>query len=447
MNEQWLVLWAGSEASWGRLDLGGALGPHVETGQISTALAISPAGARGLGQPEGLRADEVLLDLSTELDVSSYCRAVHALQPPAIVLDAPSPPGTAQPLVLPEGAELARMASEHVLKQLCGKKGMFAVPAAWHLHPWGGALVAPWTEAGWRVASWEACTAKESRGSRQISVAAGGWARVIEPDLNLIVPTSAAVATAARLAPLVRSGMVAVLSAAHGDAIQGCSAGAWFTEARLRSLMAEALQRRLDHVVVGGAAAPVFAFPVANLNDRHVALAQARVRVGLPLLRDSDWWEALATPGVLSLADGTPRPPGLDWPARSTVVLGAQPAERRLHLSFQMSGYPSVIVTPPTLPMFGEQAPLRLPPQTPPPPRAPPAVAEDVRSVLANYRAGSFRVARPHRGVRARVDGEPRSVARAHPGAASGATEYCVEPSGLPQRALVRIDYEPETEA
>ena len=460
MNEQWLVLWAGSHANWGRLEQDGAFGPHVETGQISSSLALSPEGARALERPEELRADEVMLDLTAELDAGSYCRTAHAPQPPAIRLEAPSPSGTARPLLLAEGPALLRTASEHVLKQLRGKRGVIAVPAAWRRHPWREALLAPWSEASWRVASWEECTAKASRGSRQISVAAGGWARVIESDIDLLLPTSEAVATAAGLAPVVRARMMTALSAAHGEAIQGCAAGAWFTDARLRGVIAEALQRRLDHVVVGGAASPVFNFAGANLNDRHIALAHARVRVDLPTLKDSDWWGALRSPGMLSLADGTGRVPGVDWPSRSTIFLGAQPAERRLHLSFQMSGCPSVIVTPPTLPMFGEKGALPPspvlpvpavlpppPPRPPAPPPAPPPVVEDVALLLANYRVGCFRVLRPHRGLRARVDGEPRGVAQPFRDDASGPPEYSVEPSGLPQRALVRIDYEPETEA
>lgn len=481
MTGRWLAIWAGSDLHWGRLDDGGAFGPNIDAGQISALLAVSNEGVHGIDKPGDLRADEIAIDVTTELDRGAYVRAVPPAAAPKVMIAAPSPSGSTRRLVIPEVPVLLHAASTHAVARLGKGCGVLAVPAAWQEGAWSQALLQPWAAAGWQIASWEACVTREADGRRAISFAGGGWARVVGGGIDRLVPSSAEIATAAVLAPIVREQIAAALAPGHGDALDDCEPGSWFTEARLRAILADALVRRLEVVEVGGAPTPIFAFPAGPPDAGHLALAHARVGVRLPHVKDSDWWSVLSQDGIAFPSDGGPALPGVQWSNTPTVILGAGNVERRLQLAFQMSGYRTVVETPPTLRMFDEAGrPLTLTRQAeaaarprvevsarptvaplpmPPPISAPitpdtkslrgpaPSPPRDLGATLANYRAGIFRINRPHRGLRVLVDGRARGARIASPRGADGATDYLSDAPDIPQRALVRVDYEFEAEA
>lgn len=466
MSSKWLVLWAGTDAHWGRLDDGGAFGPHVETGQIASLLAASSAGVRDLRRAEDLLEHEVVVDVTAELDARSHCRAVPPLDaPPQLTLLSESPVGTARALTLPGLPALLGASSKHLLAQLAGASGVLGVPDVWRAHPAGSALLQPWLAAGWRIGSWDSCAERAALGRRVISLAADGWARTLESSLRLLLPPSAEVATAAALTPTVCARLKAALLAIHGDVVADCEEGSWFTRTRVRRLIADALVRRLETVTLGGASAPVLTFPAGAPGPRQVALAHARFSLALPRLNDADWWSGLTRPGVVSMPDGGALKAGLDWSARPTVFFGAKAAEKRLQLSFQMNGYRSALETPPTLPMFAEldavvsaALPLSPPPAptvgvvlTPAPgaaaaTSAPSANVNDLAAMLAGYRAGNFSLSRRHHGIRAMVEGRPASVRALARRGANAPTEYQIQAAEVPQGAIIRVDYELEAE-
>lgn len=453
MSGNWLVLWAGADAAWGRLDADGPFGPHVETGSVLSTLALSSDAARGLAKPEELREGEVAFDITSELDAAGYASGCAPMDAPAVEIVTPSTPAPARPLFVAEGAALVRAASDHVRRQLGGVRGVLGVPGQWLQHRWRRALLDGWESAGWTVVPWETAANRESAGRRSMSLAAGGWARVVEAPVSMLLPTSAESAAAAALAPVVRARLLGLLDSAHGETLAETARETWFTDGRLRTLLADALTRRLDHLVAGGETARIFGFPTTRVGERHVALASVRMRIALPRLKDSDWWSDLARPGMLKAPPGSPELSAPNWGAQPTVFFGARPAERRLHLSFEMNGWPSALVTPPTMRMFGvggpqvARPPVSASPPIVPPSRPPPPLIEDVAAALAVYRAGSFRLRHPHRAVRARVNHEPRPVGRHVGGDAGAVSEYRVEIDVLPQGALLRVDYEPEPEA
>lgn len=454
MKERWLVLWAGTDAQWGRLDEGDAFGPNVESGQVSCLLAVTGSGYRGLRRVEDLVDQEILVDVTAELDLHSRCRVGGAVETPPLNLVAASPPGSARALTIPALPTLLSGASEHVLSQLTGACGTLAVPDAWRGHPGSESLLSPWTKAGWAIASWESTVGPSAKGARVIALAADGWARVAEPTFAVLLPQGPEAAAASAAAPLLWRALRAALEATYGEVVGECDPGSWLTVMRIRRLVSEALGRRQESVVIGGAGAPVLTFPSGTPSSQQQALAHARACINLQRLTDTDWWAELSRPGAVSTFDGGSVSHALDWAAKPSIFLGTRAAEKRLQLSFRMNGHPASVDSPPMLPMFGVGASETSPAQPAAPRPAatslplPPAIAvADLDLALASYQAGTFVLTGGHRGLRVLVDERPTPVRLLDGAAGKAAAKYTVQATGVRQAAVVRVDYELEAKA